>query len=291
MQWSRVMRTGIGKWESFAAATIKGGSCPSISWKPMSTSSNILCLSTFKTSPGKYSYESWVERAAKVVKFIKSVGRLVGWTWHSPQRSWRRWPRLMSTCCFSSWLVLTFKESNYRSRSFFRTRCSCLPSKYCFNNPLFKWVFLFSPLCFLCPCWQCATNLILVSNLFVVTCNLSNCVVEIFFRKGQSNVLAVKIYVTIHFLFGGSGPNAPMCKDFQNPNQHLSGNICRLLPNIWNIWILSFYFFIFLQFYDQVYRTGSIEGEDQKFGKVLCVYGCSVWLAGTKSLLAPPPSL
>ena len=98
-----------------------------------------------KPSPGKYSYESW---AAKVVKFIKSVGRLVGWTWHSPQRSWRRWPRLMSTCCFSSWLVLTFKESNYRSRSFFRTRCSCLPSKYCFNNPLFKWVFLFSPLCF-----------------------------------------------------------------------------------------------------------------------------------------------
>ena len=72
-----------------------------------------------KSSPGKYSYESWVERAAKVVKFIKSVGRLVGWTWHSPQRSWRRWPRLMSTCCFSSWLVLTFKESNYRSRSFF----------------------------------------------------------------------------------------------------------------------------------------------------------------------------
>ena len=79
VQWSRVMRTGIGKWWSFAAATIKGGSCPSISWKPMSTSSNILCLSTFKTSPGKYSYESWVERAAKVVKFIKSVGRLVGW--------------------------------------------------------------------------------------------------------------------------------------------------------------------------------------------------------------------
>ena len=73
------MRTGIGKWWSFAAATIKGGSCPSISWKPMSTSSNILCLSTFKTSPGKYSYESGVERAAKVVKFIKSVGRLVGW--------------------------------------------------------------------------------------------------------------------------------------------------------------------------------------------------------------------
>ena len=32
-------------------------------------------------------------------------------------------------------------------------------------------------------------------------------------------------------------------------------------------------------------------GEDQKFGEVLCVYGCSVWLAGTKSLLAPPPSL
>ena len=32
-----------------------------------------------KPSPGKYSYESGVERAAKVVKFIKSVGRLVGW--------------------------------------------------------------------------------------------------------------------------------------------------------------------------------------------------------------------
>ena len=151
MQWSRVMRTGIGKWWSFAAATIKGGSCPSISWKPMSTSSNILCLSTFKTLPWKIFLREWSWKGCKscqIHQVGRSAGWLVGWTWHSPQRSWRRWPRLMSTCCFSSWLVLTFKESNYRSRSFFRTRCSCLPSKYCFNNPLFKWVFLFSPLCF-----------------------------------------------------------------------------------------------------------------------------------------------
>ena len=117
-QWSRVMRTGIGKWWSFAAATIKGGSCPSISWKPMSTSSNILCLSTFKILSWKIFLRELSWKGCKSCQ-IHQVGRSVGWTWHSPQRSWRRWPRLMSTCCFSSWLVLTFKESNYRSRSFF----------------------------------------------------------------------------------------------------------------------------------------------------------------------------
>ena len=137
---------------------------------------------------------------------------------------------------------------------------------------------------FLCPCWQCATNLILVSNLFVVTCNLSNCVEKIFIRKGQSNVLAVKIYVTIHFLFGGSGPNAPMCKDFQNPNQHLSGNICRLLTNIWNIWILSFYFFIFLPSLSDGQHWG---GGSKVWESFVCLWMFS--LAGWAKILAPPP--
>ena len=75
VQWSRVMRTGIGKWWSFAAATIKGGSCPSISWKPMSTSSNILCLSTFKTLPWKIFLR---ELSCKSCQ-IHQVGRSVGW--------------------------------------------------------------------------------------------------------------------------------------------------------------------------------------------------------------------
>ena len=56
----------------------------------------------------------------------------------------------------------------------------------------------------------------------------------------------------------------------------------------WNLFTAFYLFSTFL-------RASLLDcqhwGEDQKFGEVLCVYGCSVWLAGTKSLLAPPPSL
>ena len=69
------------------------------------------------------------------------------------------------------------------------------------------------------------------------------------------------------------------------------GSFLSRFSNQRTAWNLFTAFYLFSTFLRASLLDCQHWGEDQKFGEVLCVYGCSVWLAGTKSLLAPPPSL